>query len=251
MSTSNQNKVDTQRDLQRLRAAASKISCEVVLTKADGNCLFSALVEQLGRGDNYSADKLRQDIVSFLGENPDSVRNVDFESTEWKTFEGYIESMRRDGTYGDGIAIEAAVSILKRPILILQEDGTVFNLTGPDITDCVEPLRLGYVALQGSKICNHYVGLRKKTLLGCGQHQMSPSMLHETRKTVASEITRKRKPEGGTQTMHTRTIKHWFTNSGQQSAVGGSSQGLKYRVLRHTLCSRKLKACSTISPSVY
>lgn len=62
---------------------------------------------------------------------------------------------------GDGINLEAALALFKRPILILQPNGQIVHLTSPNIIDDAAPVRLAIMSLSGGPL-DHYVSLRSK-----------------------------------------------------------------------------------------
>ena len=71
----------------------------------DGNCQFGALCFWLNRlGIHRSPEKLREEIVQYLENNP-----TDTEGFPLELYAGvYLQSTATDGTYGDQITLQAA-----------------------------------------------------------------------------------------------------------------------------------------------
>jgi hypothetical protein len=144
---------------------------KVTNTPSDGNCLFSAIAHQLGRPTN-ACDTVRREIVQYITDNSSEM----IEARNWNALladEGglqtYLSKMACSGTYGDGIVIEAASVLYKRPIEIIlsvdmgEEVGHTPIHIGPPSDET--PLTLGYCSTGGkfniSAARNHYVSLTK------------------------------------------------------------------------------------------
>lgn len=130
----------------------------VVSTPLDGNCMYSALIDQL-RIPNLSAHQLRLDIVKYLQNHPDIVKNVDFKTEDEMTFDQYVTNMSQDGVWGDGIVLEVAVRMFSRAILIHHTDGNVIKLSAPEISENANPITLGFIPASGTGAGNHYISL--------------------------------------------------------------------------------------------
>jgi hypothetical protein len=153
--------MESESDMCKLVNAAKQLQFYIVPTETDGNCMFLALAEQLAVPG--CAQQLRNNIIAYLRNHPETVEHVDFEAEKQKSFDEYVEHMSHDGVWGDGIVLEAAVKLFQRPISVLQPDGREIWLTSPEILADSKPLRLGYVASSGSGPRNHYVSLRPIT----------------------------------------------------------------------------------------
>jgi hypothetical protein len=71
--------------------------------KADGNCQFRALAEQLFDGDQERYAECRAAAINQLRSEPDRYR--EFITEDWET---YVSRMENDGEWGDNITLQAA-----------------------------------------------------------------------------------------------------------------------------------------------
>lgn len=124
-------------------------------------CLhFVALPDQLNL-PGIDATALRQHIVAFLKSNSEFVKGIDFVAEKYTSFSDYIDDMSKSGVWGEGIVLEAALALFKRPTSILQPDGQIVNLTSPTITDDAAPVRLAIMSLSGGPL-DRYVSLKER-----------------------------------------------------------------------------------------
>lgn len=81
-------------------------------------------------------------------------------------FDDYLARMSRNGTYGDGLVLSAAVHLYQCPIIVIQQNGIEIKVDGPNLPPSAIPIKLGYMSLMATigggdekKELNHYVGL--------------------------------------------------------------------------------------------
>ncbi|XP_052253796.1 uncharacterized protein LOC127860066 isoform X3 [Dreissena polymorpha] len=87
---------------------------------SDGNCLFSAMVDQLRiRGVyEYTPRSLRTAAVNYLRQNPQLDDNTDIRNFIEGDLEDYFQKMNKDGEWGDHIVIHGLACFLKTPVTI-------------------------------------------------------------------------------------------------------------------------------------
>lgn len=136
----------------------------VISTKADGNCLFSALRSQLTTSpcSDISAAQIRSDIVNFIRSSILDEKSVSV--SEWRSrllqdiltraesADQYIDEMSQDGVWGDAAVIIAASELYQRQVFVYT-DSTCESICFSEHFEDSEPIRLGYIA------GNHYVGI--------------------------------------------------------------------------------------------
>lgn len=170
---------NTLHDLQQMKCQRSMVTTETDLSvdlgrivsgkgfvisnsPASGNCMFFALSEQLlsVKGIRISQTELRKTLVRFLRENPnlrDETPLFNFVSGH-SSWADYLQSMSKDGTWGDHLVLLAAANCYQTPILVISSLGheIAINPEHPVATLNSNPLLLGHVHEQ------HYVGLHPR-----------------------------------------------------------------------------------------
>ncbi|CAH3174396.1 unnamed protein product, partial [Porites lobata] len=143
-----------------LRTIAANKGFFVSDNQASGNCLFHALSEQLPsvRGIQISHKELRKTLVQFLDENPNlhegtSLFNFVSGYPSWRE---YLQSMAKDGTWGDHVVLFAAANHFQTSIRIISSlDREI--VVQPDYAPAnTTPLVLGHIHEL------HYVSLQPR-----------------------------------------------------------------------------------------
>lgn len=96
----------------------NKLSTEewkILHCNPDGNCAFRALANQI-YGRQSSHYKVRTEITDFMIRNKAHFSN--FIDQTNLTFEDYIVKMKKNGTWGDNLEIDAASKLYHKPIFI-------------------------------------------------------------------------------------------------------------------------------------
>ncbi|ESN92786.1 hypothetical protein HELRODRAFT_164900 [Helobdella robusta] len=107
-------------------------------TPEDGNCLFSAIADQIG-------------IPMSNASAVESEENIKIIFSEYGSLDNYLTMMSKDHNWGDGIIIEAAASYSKRPVNVIIKIGNQsFD---------AKPINLGYTEINSGEKKNHYVSL--------------------------------------------------------------------------------------------
>ncbi|CAH1239392.1 SHOC2 [Branchiostoma lanceolatum] len=127
----------------------------------DGNCMFHAVSDQVLRteGRQISHLQLREQAVDHLRRNPRNARGdhlSDFISNQ--SWDEYLETMSRDGTWGDHVVLQAMADMLARDVIIVssvEADNYVTTLHPQSQVPprAARPLLLGHYAE------NHYASL--------------------------------------------------------------------------------------------
>ncbi|XP_035697782.1 uncharacterized protein LOC118430856 [Branchiostoma floridae] len=125
----------------------------------DGNCMFHAVSDQvfLTEGRNIDHLTLREQAVDHLRRNPRNARGdhlSDFIPNQ--TWEEYLDTMSRDGTWGDHVVLQAMADMLGRDVIIVssvEADNYVTVLHPQSQTSPRISLLLGHYAE------NHYASL--------------------------------------------------------------------------------------------
>ncbi|KAK3609364.1 hypothetical protein CHS0354_036603 [Potamilus streckersoni] len=150
-----------------MHQAAQKNGLKFYDVDPDGNCMFTALVDQLVFEGDHSLDawKLRQNAVEWLKNNPCSKDGTHYSSfLDSESWEEYLLRLSQDTQWGDHIILRATAEFLKRNIEILTPKETLefhktkiepeFSRSGQD----EKSLLLGHVGE------SHYVSLRPEDL---------------------------------------------------------------------------------------
>ncbi|XP_066297271.1 malignant fibrous histiocytoma-amplified sequence 1 homolog [Branchiostoma lanceolatum] len=130
----------------------------------DGNCMFHAVSDQIlhTEGRHITHLQLREQAVGHLRRNPRNARGdhlSDFISNQ--TWEEYLETMSRDGTWGDHVVLQAMADMLARDVIIVSsvEADNYVTILHPQSgfpPRAARPLLLGHYAE------NHYASLDEK-----------------------------------------------------------------------------------------
>ncbi|XP_078703590.1 uncharacterized protein LOC144928781 [Branchiostoma floridae x Branchiostoma belcheri] len=127
----------------------------------DGNCLFHAVADQLFRteGTRTSHVELRRQAVNYLREYPYNVRGDHLRAfVPDQNWDRYLDTMSRDGTWGDHIVLQAMADMFGHDVSIVssvESENYVTILTPSPGTAARKdpPLLLGHYAE------NHYASL--------------------------------------------------------------------------------------------
>jgi hypothetical protein len=92
-------------------------------TEGDGNCLFAAIHDQLERVgiSDFTPATLRVNIVGYLRKHPRMDNGTELFSfvNGHQSWEAYLSSMSRSGTWGDHLVLRAASEMLRMRLLII------------------------------------------------------------------------------------------------------------------------------------
>jgi hypothetical protein len=75
--------------------------------------MFAALAEQLNLP---GTDAIALLIVAFIKSNSQFVERIVFMAEKYNSYTDHVENMRKIGVWGDGIVLEAALALFKRPL---------------------------------------------------------------------------------------------------------------------------------------
>jgi OTU domain-containing protein 6 len=123
-----------------------KVNMKIHDVPADGNCLFSALAEQMklsGRGQDYNWQILRALAGQYMSENSnDFIPFVDFPADE---FPRYCEKVKVDpATWGSQLEIQAICSTLRVPVEVIAADAPPVLMGEEFASPDEHPLRVSF-----------------------------------------------------------------------------------------------------------
>ena len=102
--------------LKEMIQTAIKNNFEIRNVVPDGNCMFAAIVDQLdlaGNLDGFTPRSLRQAVVDFLRDNPESEDGTHYmmfmDGEDW---EEYLTRMSHEGQWGDHLILQAAAQVI-------------------------------------------------------------------------------------------------------------------------------------------
>ena len=105
----------------------------------------------------WSAKTLRKEIVFFLESNPNSADGTPLEFFSGVPWTQYLQSMARNGTYGDHITLQAIANLFNVQLVIYSTLGTLATQTITPVNGCpIATFYLGHFA-EGAR--EHYVCL--------------------------------------------------------------------------------------------
>ncbi|CAH3103692.1 unnamed protein product [Porites lobata] len=143
-----------------LRTVAAKKGFLVSDNQSSGNCLFYALSEQLKsvKGIQISHKELRNTLVQFLRENAnlhDGTSLFNFVSG-YPSWREYLQSMAKDGTWGDHVVLFAAANHFQTAIRIISSLDREIVVHPEHAVAAPTPLVLGHIHEL------HYVSLQPR-----------------------------------------------------------------------------------------
>ncbi|XP_052253820.1 uncharacterized protein LOC127860069 [Dreissena polymorpha] len=114
----------------------ASVGLNVRNVSADGNCMFTAVVDQLRIHGNftYTPRMLRAAVVGFLRQNPQLDNDTHLQEFVEEPWEKYLDNMSQDGHWGDHVVIRGLANLLNTKIRIYRElyDGLNTTDTLPD-----------------------------------------------------------------------------------------------------------------------
>ncbi|XP_052804454.1 uncharacterized protein LOC128234319 [Mya arenaria] len=133
----------------------------------DGNCFFTAVVDQLNvQGERgFDADELRLAAVQFLSDNPNAEGDTPLSDfLTYETWGKYLSRMACDGEWADHIVITAVAEVLKKTIIIYG------GMTGQQKAEiCPKSAKDAPALYLGHLGESHYVSLRPKGKINIGE----------------------------------------------------------------------------------
>ena len=87
----------------------------------DGNCLFRAILHQLGGTENYHAS-YRSQALQYIQENPEMFNNFLLDDdTSHGSIDLYVQQMSQDGVWGGRFEMIALSNALHIQIVLFQD----------------------------------------------------------------------------------------------------------------------------------
>lgn len=84
--------------------------------KGDGNCFFRCISLHMYNDDEYY-NKVRQNMISWVESNKNDYKRSPYLDT-YINIDSWINVMKKNGSFGDGLAIEAICMMLECEIVI-------------------------------------------------------------------------------------------------------------------------------------
>lgn len=104
---------------------ANNLGMEVRDVTSDGNCMFTAVIDQLTyQGEtSHSLQSLRLAAVEYLHANPCSEDGTPYsEFLDTETWDAYLNRMARDGEWGDHMIMRAISEVTSRTIQVISTE---------------------------------------------------------------------------------------------------------------------------------
>jgi hypothetical protein len=80
--------------------------------------------------------------------------------------DGYLRTMSKNGTWGDGVMVSAAALLYKRPIILSLAHASNPITIAPQMTRFhIKPMYLGYTSIGSDTLRNHYVSLHPEYIV--------------------------------------------------------------------------------------
>ncbi|XP_069114857.1 uncharacterized protein [Argopecten irradians] len=124
----------------------------------DGNCMFSAIIDQLRIQGNFdlTPNSLRRTAVDYLRNNPknqDGTHLESFLSTE--TWEEYLKRMGQESQWGDHMVLQACTEVTGQRIIVFKP-----NTNKTELVPTAQEVMLDYTITLGHIGESHFVSLR-------------------------------------------------------------------------------------------
>ncbi|XP_052287021.1 uncharacterized protein LOC127882430 [Dreissena polymorpha] len=153
---------DFTQNIQGLMHEARKQGLVVNDVPPDGNCMFTAVCDQLQTYNDleYTARTLRETAVFWLQENPycSDDSNTHFQAFMTENWDSYLQRMIKEGEWGDHVILRAVANITGRKIKILSVNGKTSSWTSVEPSskqpEQIPAILLGHVGE------SHYTSLR-------------------------------------------------------------------------------------------
>ncbi|XP_064640350.1 deubiquitinase OTUD6B-like [Lineus longissimus] len=116
-------------EAEKLKGILQKRGLAIHEVPSDGNCLYTAVVDQLIRLDiQSSVDSLRQQTATHMRENMDDffpflTKPETCDPFSREEYEKYCEEVENTPAWGGQLEIRALSNVLKRPMEVIQADG--------------------------------------------------------------------------------------------------------------------------------
>jgi len=130
---------------QGLRAKLLPIKLAFKPIRPDGNCLFSAVVDQLtllDKGGKYTMITLRETVADYILNHPADF--MPFMETDEDGFKKYCHSMKTTAKWGGHYEVQAIAQLLKWPIEIYNAESPVIFVGEEFSQNNVTPIRVSY-----------------------------------------------------------------------------------------------------------
>ncbi|XP_052286841.1 uncharacterized protein LOC127882314 isoform X2 [Dreissena polymorpha] len=154
---------DFVQSIQGLMHEARKQGLEVNDVPPDGNCMFTAVCDQLQTHNDfsYTASTLREMAVFWLQDHPflSDDSNTHFQAFMEERWESYLPRMIKDGEWGDHVVLRAVANVTGCTIKILNAHGKTCTWTTLEPSEMPDGRREIMLGLVGE---SHYTSLRKR-----------------------------------------------------------------------------------------
>ncbi|KAL3885274.1 hypothetical protein ACJMK2_025358 [Sinanodonta woodiana] len=188
-----------------MNQVAKKNGLQVWDVNPDGNCMFTAVVDQLlSQADQrFDALSLRQNAVIWLKNNPCSKDGTHYSSfLDSESWEEYLLRLSQETQWGDHIILRAIAEFLKHTIEVLtpQKSSETFHVTKIE-PEFNKPLQDEKSLLLGHVGESHYVSLRPKDPTGIEPMENEKAHVTEELEQIVIDI-EKQKDEERENTQH-------------------------------------------------
>ncbi|XP_052241344.1 uncharacterized protein LOC127851554 isoform X2 [Dreissena polymorpha] len=153
---------DYVQSIQGLMHEARKQGLEVNDVPPDGNCMFTAVCDQLQALNDmsYTARTLREKAVTWLQDHPycSDDSNTHFQAFMEENWASYLQRMIKDGEWGDHVVLRAVANATGCIIKILNAHGKSCSWTTLEPSEKQDGRREVILGLVGE---SHYTSLRR------------------------------------------------------------------------------------------
>ncbi|XP_052286182.1 uncharacterized protein LOC127881955 isoform X2 [Dreissena polymorpha] len=180
---------DFVQSIQGLIHEARKQGLEVNDVPPDGNCMFTAICDQLQALNDmsYTPRTLREKAVIWLRDNPycSDDNKTHFQAFMEEHWDSYLQRMIKNGEWGDHVVLRALSNLTGCTIKILNAHGKMCTWTTLEPSEMPDERREVILGLVGE---NHYTSLRRRevTFNGVDSENDDPPTI-ETEKLEVSE----------------------------------------------------------------
>jgi len=116
-------------EMEKIKAQLLPLNLQIKEIPADGNCLFTAIADQIAPSEKEYFRTLRSKAAEYIHSHPNEfLPFIDIEEYGPNPLKEYCEKLRGTASWGGQLELEALVNVLETPIRIFAADSPVIRM---------------------------------------------------------------------------------------------------------------------------